>query len=225
MCKKTVAVLIVIINILFFTVNAASVPIKQNEKFYAYGEDNAKISEITGMKESELDAYCKDNNITFFAVDSDNKRQIKLIEYTTDFSSSIVDISLMTVDNIESLIPEIVGVEDATGEVLEQGGQKFIKTQALSEDSGGEYILTSYFTVANRKNYVLVFLNHKSEDTDYTKEIFENYAKGEDFGQFSDSKDDTSKNIILIGIIAFAVIFVIIGITVIKDLRKNKETE
>lgn len=225
MFKKTVAVLIVILNMMFFTVNAASVPIKQKNNFFIYGEDNAKISEIIGIKESELDAYCKDNNISFFAVDSDNKRQVKLIEYTTDFSSSVVDISLLSADNIESLIPEIVGEEDITGEVLEQSGQKFIKTQVLSEDSGGEYVLTSYFTVAHRKNYVLVFLNHKNEDTDYIEDIFKEYAKGEDFGQFSDSETDRSINIVLICIIAFAIIFVVIGITVIKDLRKNKETE
>lgn len=225
MLRKFVAVLIVVINIMSFTVNAASVPLKTKDSFFVYGENNAKISEITGIKESELDTYCKDNNITFFAVDSDNKRQVKLIEYTTDFSNSVVDISLMTVDSIESLIPEIVGTEDATGEVLEYGGQKFIKTRALSEDSGGEYVLTSYFTVANRKNYILVFLNHKNEDTDYIEDIFESYANGEDFGQFSDSKTNRGINIALIGIIAFAVIFVVIGITVIKDLRKNKETE
>ncbi len=225
MLRKFVAVLIVVINIMSFTVNAASVPIKSKDKFFVYGEDNAKISEIIGIKESQLDTYCKDNNITFFAVDSDNKRQIKLIEYTTDFSNSVVDISIMTVDNIASLIPEIVGIENAKGEVLEVNGQKFIKTEVLSEDSGGEYVLTSYFTVANRKNYALVFLNHKNEDTDYIKDIFESYAKGEDFGQFSDAETNSNINIVLIGIIVFAVIFVVIGITVIKDLRKNKETE
>ncbi len=225
MLKKIVAVLIVIINIMSLTVNAASVPIKSKDSFLVYGENNAKISEIIGINQNELDTYLKDNNITFFAVDSDNKRQVKLIEYTSDFSNSIVDISMMTVDNIESLIPEIVGAEDAIGEVLEQGGQKFIKTKALSEDGGGKYVLTSYFTVANRKNYILVFLNHKNEDTDYIEDIFKSYANGEDFGQFSDSKTNKSINVVLIGIIAFAVIFAVIGVTVIKDIRKNKETE
>lgn len=206
-----------------FALSVFAAQVNAGDSFYAFGEQTDKVCEVLGMEESALQDYCKNNSITYFAVDKDNKRQIKLLCYETDFSNSIINISSMTSDNISVLIPEIVGIENAKGDVITKGEQKFIKTVASTADSGGEYILTTYMTVANRKNYFLNFYTLKGEDTNYTDEIFENYAKSEVFSGEKEQSFNLQRILIFVGFVVFTAVFVFVAITVVRDLKKPKE--
>lgn len=222
MKKITFTIFLVALSCIF-AFSAFATDIKTDESFYVYTKQTEKVCEILSIEENALKSYCEQNNVTYFAVDNENKRQIKLFEYTTDFSNSIVNISSMTSDNISALIPQIVGIENAKGDVIEKGAQKFIKTSVLTRDSGGEYILTSFTTVANRKNYVLSFYTLKGENTDYIDEIFEDYAKSEEFLPEKEQTFSIQRVLIFIGVVVFLTVFVLVGLTVIKDLKKSKE--
>ncbi len=208
---------------LLFTFSTFAVEVNTDDSFYVHTEQTEKVCEILGVEENALESYCKENNVTYFAVDKDNKRQIKLLQYETDFSNSIINISSMTSDNISALIPQIVGIDNAKGEVITVGEQKFIKTAVMTKDSGGEYILTSFTTVADRENYVLSFYTLKGEDTDYIDGIFEDYAKSEDFSPEKEKTFTFQRILIFVGIVVFITVFVLVGITVIRDLKKPKE--
>ena len=217
------AIVAVILSCLF-AFQTFSAEVKTDDDFYVYNKQTEKVCDVLGIEENTLDSYCKQNNVEFFAVDKENRRQIKLLIYETDFSNSVVNISSMSNDSISSLVPQIVGMDNVKGDIANKNGQKFIITSVVTSDSGGEYILTSYTTVANRKNYVLSFYTLKGEDTDYIEKIFEDYAKSEDFTVKEEKSYSLQRIFIFVGVVFFIAAFVMVGITVIKDF-KNKDSE
>lgn len=222
--KKFICLIVAVLLLFAFSLSAFAIDISVDDEFYVYNKQNEKICEILGVEENALDSYCEQNNVEFFAVDKDNKRQIKLLCYETDFSNSVVNISSMLNDSISSLVPQIVGMDNVKGDIITQNEQKFIVTSVITTDSGGEYILTSYTTVANRKNYVLSFYTLKGEDTDYIEKIFEDYAKSSDFVGKEEKSYSLQRVFIFVGVVFFISAFALVGITVIKDL-KNKDSD
>lgn len=222
--KKFICLSVAVLLLFAFGLSAFAIDISVDDEFYVYNKQNEKICEILGVEQNALDSYCEQNNVEFFAVDKDNKRQIKLLCYETDFSNSVVNISSMSNDSISSLVPQIVGMDNVKGDIITQNEQKFIVTSVITTDSGGEYILTSYTTVANRKNYVLSFYTLKGEDTDYIEKIFEDYAKSSDFVGKEEKSYSLQRVFIFVGVVFFISAFVLVGITVIKDL-KNKDSD
>lgn len=221
--KKFICLSVSVLLLFAFSLSTFAIDISVDDEFYVYNKQNEKICEILGVEQNALDSYCEQNNVEFFAVDKDNKRQIKLLCYETDFSNSVVNISSMSNDSISSLVPQIVGMDNVKGDIITRNEQKFIVTSVITTDSGGEYILTSYTTVANRKNYVLSFYTLKGEDTDYIEKIFEDYAKSEDFVGKEEKSYSLQRVFIFVGVVFFISAFVLVGITVIKDL-KNKDS-
>lgn len=222
--KKFICLIVAVLLLFAFSLSTFAIDISVDDEFYVYNKQNEKICEILGVEQNALDSYCEQNNVEFFAVDKDNKRQIKLLCYETDFSNSVVNISSMSNDSISSLVPQIVGMDNVKGDIITQNEQKFIVTSVITTDSGGEYILTSYTTVANRKNYVLSFYTLKGEDTDYIEKIFEDYAKSSDFVGKEEKSYSLQRVFIFVGVVFFISAFALVGITVIKDL-KNKDSD
>ena len=186
-------------------------------EFVVYEQDEKKVSEIIGMTEEGLEEYCRENNVEYLAVNNNNSKQIRLTVTKKDFSENIVNINNLSNEKIESLIPEITGFNDAKGKIIEENGQKFIKVELKSSDSGGEYILTQYITVTNKKSYTLSFYTFADADTDYIEKNFESYADSEIF--------EDEKNYIPIVIIAFF-LFLCVGVfvafTIIRDIKKER---
>ncbi len=193
-------------------------------EFYSYLQAPEKVSQILGMTRKELDDYCKTNNIVLLSVDNQNKKQIRLTVSKTDFSGSIINLSKMTDNKIIELIPEITGLEGIKGTVVLKNGQKFLKTELKSEDSGGEYLLTQYITVADKSNYVLSFYTHIDEDTEYIENNFESYTKNFVFLQEAEKKDYTVY-IVAAAFVLFLLASVIIAISIILDMKKSKNSQ
>lgn len=219
--KKMAFLLSAVVLSCLFTFQTFSAEVKTGDDFYVYNKQTEKVCEVLGVEENAIDNYCEQNNVEFFAVDKENKRQIKLLCFETDFSNSIVNVTSMSNDNISSLMPELVGMDNVKGDIVTKNGQKFIITSVMTSDSGGEYILTSYTTVANRKNYVLSFYTLKGEDTDYIEKIFGDYAKSKDFMGEEEKNYSLQRAFIFIGVVFFIAAFVMVGITVIKDLKSK----
>jgi hypothetical protein len=161
----------------------------------------------------------------YLAVNSGNTKQIRIRTEITEFSNSIGNISNLSDDNITALISDIVGIEDVNGDIIEKDGQKFIKIQLRSTDSGGEYILTQYFTVASKQNFVLSFYTDINEDTEYIEKTFESYTSPYFNSITQNNKSNSMSYIILGAAILFLVICVVVTITIVLDLKKKNEDE
>ena len=194
--------------------------IKPEGDFYIYGEQTDKVAETLSMEKSALEQNLNQNNVLYFAVNNDNTKQIKVTSVTTDFSNSVINISGLSNDSITALIPDITGIENAKGEVILKDGQKFVKTQFKTKDSGGEYILTQYFTIANRLNIVLSFYTEVSADTDYIEKTFESFSSP----LFITAKEESGYigYIVLVAAVVFGIACVVIIYTIIRDIKKEK---
>ena len=198
------------------------VTVEPHGEFFVYGTDTERVAEILGMTVDRLDGYVKDNNILYLAVDEKNSKQIKVDSFVTDFSSSVINLSLISNDKINALIPDIVGIDGVKGEIVNKNGQKFIKTQLSSTDSGGGYNVTQYITVADKKVYILSFYNDRDVGTEYIAKTFETY-KADSFIDQDAQKKDGIQAVIIAATVIFAAISVIIAITIAIDIAKSKK--
>lgn len=198
----------------------ANFSIEAGSEFYIYGEDNEKLCETVGI--TDIDSYCKERNIKYLAVNKDNTRQISLLVEETEFSNSVINLSLLTNDGIKELMPDIIGLQNIKGEILDKNGQKFIKTAVKTQDSGGEYINTQYYTVADKKIYILSFYNTAEQDTTYVQKTFDSF-RSDDF--ITDKNDDAStvKTVVILALIAFGICSLIVLITIVRDIIKKSE--
>lgn len=224
--KKFILTIFIVCLAFSFNVSAKKIEyindLKPQGEFYNYPEQADKAAKALGMDKFELRQYCLQNGVVYFAVDKDNTKQIKVTVETTDFSNSVINISGLSNDSITALIPDITGIENAKGEVITKDGQKFVKTQFKTEDSGGEYILTQYFTVANRTNIVLSFYTEKSLELDYIDKTFESFSSP----LFITEKNDKSaaiESVVLVTAVIFGIACVVITFTIIRDIKKDKK--
>ena len=205
-----------------FIVNAeetATATVEPYGEFYSLQNDQNKVAEILGIDKKDL------NNINdvYLAVNSGNTKQIRIRTEITEFSNRIGNISNLSDDNITALISDIVGVEDVNGDIIDKDGQKFIKIQLRTTDSGGEYILTQYFTVASKQSFVLSFYTDINEDTEYIGKTFESYTSPYFNSITKDGKSNMMSYIILGAAILFLVVCVVVTITIFIDLKKKNE--
>ena len=189
-------------------------------EFYTYGQDNDKIAELFNLEQAALKAYIGENSIRELFVSKDNTKQIRLTFETTDFSNSIINLSYLSNDSILSLTPDIIGIEGVKGQVLEKQGQKFVKTQLKSADSGGEYILTEYLTVADRSKLTLSFYTQYGTDMEYIENTFNSFSSPLFIS--NEEQTPTILYITLIGGIVFGVVCIIIAFTIALDMKKRK---
>lgn len=222
--KRVLAIIAVIC--LCFTINVCaenSVSLTPDGEFYIYGQNTPEVAKILGMGTNDLRNYCDRNEIIYLAVSRDNSKQIRISEKSTDFSNSIINITGLSDDKIESLIPDIIGIDNVRGEIAYSGGQKHIKTQLRSKDSGGDFILTEYYTVADRKCYILSFYTNADSDTDYIENTFKTYDSPY-FIREQDSAISGWYYVIIAAIVVFALCSVFVVITIIKDIKKEKNS-
>ena len=198
---------------------AGKISIDAGDEFTVYGEDSGKAAEILGMSETELDGYVSQNNIVYLAVNEDNTKQIRLTVAATAFSESTGNLSLLSDSEIEELIPDITGDSAVKGEIIENGGQKFVLSRVSSEDSGGGYTLERYFTVAGDNEYILSFYTSDGVSEDYIGEVFESFKSDDFYGE----KDKSPYSYIVIAaLVLFSAGALFIIYTIIRDLTVKR---
>ncbi len=198
--------------------------LETGDDFYVYSEQSERVADILGIVNSDLEEYCKQNSVAYLAVNKANTKQIKVTHIITDFSNSIINLSNLSDNKIAALIPDITGVEGAKGDIVKKDGQKFIKAQFKTNDSGGEYILTQYITVAERTVIALSFYTASGGSTDYIEEAFKSF---ESPLFITEQKQETSPLgfVLLAAAIVFAIASAVIIFTIIKDIKKDKAEE
>lgn len=202
----------------------SEISVNAGEEFLSYPRDTERLSEILNMQSDDITDYCIQNNIVYLAADKTNSRQIRGSVYKNEFSDSVTNISELSDDKIGELAQNITGVEGIRGEIVNKNGQKFLKTQLLSKDSGGSYVLTQYYTVADKKNIVLSFYNAENINTDYIEKSFETYSSP----LFLNNNKDSSKiafYIIPIATVMLVIICIVLGISIINDLKNADEED
>lgn len=183
------------------------------------GENEKELAEILGIAEDELISYCRDNGIEYLAVNRDNTKQIRLSVKQTEFSSAVINFSNLSDENIAAVIPEIIGVSNVKCETADKNGQKFAKILLSSSDSGGEYTVSQYITVANKKLFILSVCTAADKDIEYADKIFEGFD-AEDFNHTKSQKNGYSG--IIVGAIAILVVgCAFVAVTLIRDIRSD----
>lgn len=206
MVKKIICLIAVLLLAFSFSVSA-------KEEFLVHGKDD--LSSLLNMSTSEIDTYCKENNITYFAVNRDNTKQIKRIEYEDEFSKEVKDLSILTDGQIWSMASELSGFPDVLGNLVYdgRGDYKFLKTEHKTKDSGGEYVITQFVTVKDSKKITLSFYTAANADREYIDSVLEE--------QFPEEKN--YKSLISVGIILFFLMALGATLLIIRDLKNNKD--
>lgn len=205
MIKKIIC-FIAVLSVLF------SFSVLAKDEFFVYGEDDIEhISKALNMKEEEVTAYCKENMVTYLAVNSDNTKLIKRVETADDFSKRIVDLSVLSDKNIETLSYELSHFSDANGKIEKLNGFKLLKYELKTEDN--KYYLTTYITVKNSKRITLSFYTDIDADRNYIYGVVKEQFK----------EDIDYKPFITVGIVIFALAGAVVVVLIIRDLRKEKE--
>lgn len=200
MVKKIVC--LVAVFVLCFSISVCA-----EDELLVYGKDD--LTAVLNMTENEIAVYCEQNNITYFAVNNNNTKQVKKTETLDAFSKKTVDFSAMDDEEIVSLEKELSGFENAKGEVVSLNGYKLLKCELKTSDSGGEYVLTQFVTVKNAKKITLSFYTADSADRGYIDGVLDE--------QFP--KEKNLKPIVIAGVVIFSVMALGALLLVIKDLR------
>lgn len=214
MIKKFVLVFAVFL--MLCSVNALALQV--DDDFYVYGQNNEELCEVIDMTAYQLKEYCETNNITFLAVNKTNTKQIRKTEFEDGFSKKIGNLLALEEQEILALTEDLTGFSDVTGTVLEEGNKCFLKIEVKTEDSGGEYILTQYITVADSKKEILTFYTDADASTDYIEEAFASQFK-------ASSTASALKIISIVGIVLFSILALVVIIAIIKDTFTKKPTE
>lgn len=183
--------------------------------------DNATEKEISnafGMDEQELKSYISANGIIYLAVNEDNSKQIRLSCSKSSFSEEIENLSSLMDEDISDLSAELIGEENTQAEIITKSAQKFLKATLSLSDSGGNYTLTKYVTVAQGKNYTLSFYTSEGESIEYIEDVFETFTS-DDFLKES----NTNENKFLLLIIIASAVAVFILFTFLRDYLKSKK--
>lgn len=205
MLKKIICILSVLLLVFCVTVSA-------DEDFLVYGEDDIEFfCKTFDMDAGEIKYYFEQNNITYFAINRDNTKQIKRMEFVDEFSQKAVDLSVLNDDEILKLTGDISGFPDAKGEVVKHAGLKFLKLRLESKDSGGNYILTEYITVKEAKKVVLAFYTASGQDEEYIEKAFQEQFEPE----------TNYKPFLTVGILIFVFIGLVAVAFIIKDFKQK----
>lgn len=216
MFKKFICVIFSVILLL----QLPALALKTDSEFSVYGEDSEDVANILDISVSELESYCEENSITYLAVNNENTKQIRLTKTETDFSNKVGNLSHLGDDTILTLAQESLIPDGVMGQVVTKGEQKFIKIEAQTSDSGGEFILTEYITAADKKLYTLSFYTAVGEDTDYIDDVFLTFSEDGFYTETESESRSPYEYVIFAAIILLAVAVVFIIITIIKDIKK-----
>ena len=117
------------------------------------------------------------------------------------------------------LITDITGSD--SGELIDKDGQSFIKTTQTLSDSGGEYSVINYVTVADKKDCVLSFYTASGTSTAYTEEVFNTFSSD----GFYKEKSEKSKFsfVIIAAIVLLALGSAYIIFTLVRDIKNDRE--
>jgi len=166
--KKVLAFLILL---MIFTLNVSAISVNDitpQKDMILYSEKPSKVSEILKIDENSLADTIKENNIIFLAVNKNNSKQIQLVWDETSFSSSVGNLSNLSNESIDALLPDITGDQNVKGDIVYKNNYKLVKINK-SQDN---FIITQFYTIVDNKMYILTFYSGTAENLNYIDSTF-----------------------------------------------------
>ena len=218
--------LIVFCLLLIFTINISAFDISYltvDAEFVLFSENPTTVSKILKMDESSLKNKIKESSIIYLAVNKSNTKQIQIDCKETEFSTSVKNLSNLSNDNINALLPSIIGADNIKGKIIYKNSDKFVRTDVCVGKNENECILTQFFTVVDSKMYTISFYTNINESTDYVDKTFTVTNEPENFNE--DEKTPIIKIVVIISTVIFGLICLILIFTIIKDLILSKKSD
>lgn len=208
------------------TVNASnyeySIDISDNFSSVKNGEDLTAVSQKLNMSTDELNAYFNKNGLIYLAVSDDAKSQIKISEFTDNFSSAVNDMSELDETALNEFRSAIDNNNSGNAKVVLNNDRKFISVKSTRIDSGGTYTVTQYITICNSKT---IYFAGYNEGTDTSGEIlsaFESFQIQEI--PVATRSFAVPTVFIFVGIVVFLAIAIIMIIGILKTfIKKHRE--
>lgn len=219
MFKRLIAVAVTLIFVLnLWVVAAVEYSISVEEGFYTL-EDADALANVFGVSDTEFTKFCNDNNVAYLAANADGSQEIRLQIYETDFSKTVGDFSKYTDNEIYTLSIDIIGLSGVTGKIVENNGNKFIKTELSSGESSGDYKVLQYTTITDGKYYILGFYTNSGEFSSFADDVFKNFRI-----KIADKETLSPFEIVIpICIVLLAAILIVSAVYTIKVVIKVKK--
>ncbi len=193
MKTKVLILSLVIALLLSFSVSAEGVSfgISVPEGFIESTADNnvEAAAEKLNLEAYDLKECFNNDGLIYLAVSQDAKTQVKLLcfNFNNAFSSKVDDISSLDQEGLDSFVKAVAGNNEF--EIAENNGRKFVKIKNTLTDSGGDYTVTQYVTIANNMTYYLVCYNDGLDTANEVVEIFESFTL-----EFQNTQPENSNN-------------------------------
>ena len=212
--------------LLVFTLNVSAFEtdyITPDNDFIVYSNDADRVAEILKIGKDTLKDSIENNNILYLAVNAKNTKQIQVSFKETDFTASVKNLSTLSADNINALLPDITGAENIKGEIVYKDKEKFVRTDIRTGKDENECILTQFFTITDGKMYTVSFYTDVKENVEYIDSAFvtTEYPQNTD----EETPLSSTKIIIICATVLFGIACIFIIITIIKDMFFYKDTD
>lgn len=184
-------------------------------------DDLTAVAEKLNMTTDELNSYFNQNGIIYLAISNDGKTQIRLSEFTDNFSSAVGDISLLDKDALDEFVNAVSDDGDNAADIITTGDRKYIRTKSTLKDSGGTYTVTQYVTICNNKTFYFSGYNEGDDTSDVIKSAFESFSIDETTSSTPNLK--LYNALIIVGIALFSTISVIMIIGIIKAKKIKRK--
>ena len=194
-------------------------------------EDNTDLIESLGYSVSSFKDYLKASGVNsaktlFLGYETQNKSQISVKCWETDFSKKIGDLSYLDDDSLSKTAKELVKTKGASYKSVQVNGMKLLEIRTNNKDSGGSFGSVQYLTIRNGNFYSVNFtfvgqLNDANVNTAWnTLSSFNVETNSEK------SVWDVNSILVMVvlsaAIIAGIVLMIVIIYTLIKDIKKNR---
>lgn len=194
-------------------------------------EDNTELIESLGYSVSSFKDYLKASGTNsaktlFLGYQPQNKSQISVKCWTTDFSKKIGDLSFLEDDSLSKTAKELVKTKGASYKSVQVNGMKLLEIRTDNKDSGGSFGSVQYLTVRNENFYSVNFtfagqLNDANVNTAWNTLSSFNIESN-----IKSSVWDVNSVLIMVvlsaAILAGVVLTVVIIYSLIRDIKKNR---
>lgn len=243
-CLLSALLLVSIIVFSAFSVSAAEVTVDSHQlsvdipNEYTVltlenAEDNAELIESLGytvesFKNHLLPTKENPTETLFLALTPDGALQISLKSWETEFSKDIGDFYPLDDSSLFSAAEKLVVTKNAQRKVVEANGMKLVEVRFNSKDSGGDFCSVQYFTIKNQKYYSLNFNFSGKLSSQKVQSAWDTLVTMHIGTKNEKTVWDVSSVLMVIflsvGIVVGVGIAVIIIISIVKDIKKRRDS-
>lgn len=120
------------------------------------GEQEDLLDSLGYTEESFL-TFLKKSGILVFAMADNNKKQIMVKSWQSDFSNDVEDLAQLDDNAVSAVAAQLITDEKLNYKFVAANSMKLIEIRTSSKDSGGDFSSVQYLTIRNGRFYSLIF--------------------------------------------------------------------